>query len=72
MQLGFGPVTFWAELSHLLIIVVDEELALKLQTEIDLEMTKEDELEYPLSVKEYLETGQFQVPSLPPLFCVSS
>ncbi|PUU81534.1 mitochondrial glyco protein [Tuber borchii] len=40
---------------------VDEELALKLQTEIDLEMTKEDELEYPLSVKEYLETGQFQI-----------
>ena len=62
--MGFGPVTFWTELSHLLIIVVDEELALKLQTEIDLEMTKEDELEHPLSVKEYLETGQFQVPPL--------
>ncbi|PWW80602.1 mitochondrial glyco protein [Tuber magnatum] len=40
---------------------VDEELALKLQTEIDLEKSKEDEAEYPLSVKEYLETGQFKI-----------
>ncbi|KAG0641174.1 mitochondrial glycoprotein [Tuber brumale] len=40
---------------------VDEELALKLLTEIDLEKSKEDEAEYPLSVKEYLETGQFEI-----------
>ncbi|CAZ81783.1 unnamed protein product [Tuber melanosporum] len=39
---------------------VDEELALKLLTEIDLEKSK-DEAEYPLSVKEYLETGQFEI-----------
>ena len=64
MQLGFGFVTFWAELTHLLIIIVDEELTLKLQTEIELERSKEDEADYPLSVKEYLETSQFQVPSL--------
>lgn len=39
---------------------VDEELSLKLQTEIELEKSK-DEADYPLSVKEYLETGQFQI-----------
>ncbi|RPA98806.1 mitochondrial glyco protein [Choiromyces venosus 120613-1] len=40
---------------------VDEELALKLQTEIELEKSKEYEAEYPLSVREYLETGQFEI-----------
>jgi len=66
LQFGPGLVTFRTELTHLLVIIVDEELALKLQTEIELEKSKEDEADYPLSVKEYLETGQFEVPSL---FC---
>jgi hypothetical protein len=42
-------------------ISVDEELVAKLQSEIELEIPKDDESEYPLSVKEYLENGSFRV-----------
>lgn len=42
-------------------ISVDEELAAKLKSELEFEISKEDESGYPLSVKEFLDTSPFKV-----------
>lgn len=40
---------------------VDEELAAKLKSELEFEISKEDESGYPLSVKEFLDSSPFKI-----------
>jgi len=44
---------------------VDDELASKLESEIAMEQEMRDNSEVPLSVKEYLENGPFEIQDTP-------
>jgi complement component 1 Q subcomponent-binding protein, mitochondrial len=65
LRLAITPVRFTAAFNssarQLARSEVDEELVRKLQDELDLEKEMKDYDDYPVSVKDYLETGPFEV-----------